>query len=555
MERRDDHAMLDFVLSQLIDPDAFLKKVQSLYGSDAVDMDTLAFRDGRLFERHSFPMIMDGVKIGRVWSFRDITERKRAEKVLRDEQKRMSTILDTVGDPIFVKDNDLRFVLANRAFYDMLGLQQDAVIGSTLAKNLPADEMRHFLEIDRRVLDTGIPDLQEESLTVRDGLTLNILTRKARFIDDSGKAFVVGAIHNITESKRTENALRLKNLVFDASLAANSIANAAGVITEANDMFLRVWGYQDRNEVIGKSILHFINDPNGAATIIKALDAIGEWTGEFTAKRKDGSTFDAQSIATTVRDETGTTIGYQSSVMDITEHKQAEAALRKSHSELEDKVKERTSRLRVLAEELMQVEHRERKRIAYVLHEDLQQNLAAIKIKVSELRQDLPDEAMCRTADRTLELLDTSIALTRGLCIDLRPPVLYELGLAAALEWLGGDMEEKLGLVIDVKADKASDFATDDMRTFAFTAVRELVMNVYKHAGVKDASICVNPPSAGRIVIEVQDKGVGFNVQLEQAEKFGLFSIRERAIALGGSLDVVGHPGGGTCATLTLPAR
>ncbi len=138
----------------------------------------------------------------------DITERKRVEMLLRDEQKRMNTILDTVGDPIFVKDSEFRFVLANRAFYEMLGLKEKDVIGNTLAKDLPADEMKHFFEIDQRVLDTGKADLREEPLTVKDGRTLTILTRKACLVDDSGKKYVVGAIHDITDIRKAEEILQ-----------------------------------------------------------------------------------------------------------------------------------------------------------------------------------------------------------------------------------------------------------------------------------------------------------------------------------------------------------
>ena len=97
MDSGDDRVLLNFVLAQLSDPDAFLKKVQSLYGTDVLDMDALTFKDGRIYERYSFPMMMDGTVIGRVWSFRDITERKRQEKLLSEKNTELERFTYTVS--------------------------------------------------------------------------------------------------------------------------------------------------------------------------------------------------------------------------------------------------------------------------------------------------------------------------------------------------------------------------------------------------------------------------------------------------------------------------
>ena len=97
LETGDDRALLDFMQDHLCDPDAFLKKVQELYGSDAVDMDTLVFKDGRVFERQGFPMKLEGAVIGRVWSFRDITERKRQERELSEKSLELERFTYTVS--------------------------------------------------------------------------------------------------------------------------------------------------------------------------------------------------------------------------------------------------------------------------------------------------------------------------------------------------------------------------------------------------------------------------------------------------------------------------
>jgi PAS domain S-box-containing protein len=143
----------------------------------------------------------------------DLTERKKAEIRLRDEKDRIRTILDMVGDPIFVKDNDHRITLANQAFYDMFGLDEKGVIGYTLVEAVPEKERKSFLQVDRSVLDTGFPNLQEEELTVG-GHTRSIITRKKRFIDESLKSFLVGSIHDITDRKLAEDKIIKANRVY-----------------------------------------------------------------------------------------------------------------------------------------------------------------------------------------------------------------------------------------------------------------------------------------------------------------------------------------------------
>jgi diguanylate cyclase (GGDEF)-like protein/PAS domain S-box-containing protein len=131
----------------------------------------------------------------------------------------------------------------------------------------------------------------------------------------------------ITELKSAEDALWLKSLVFDESITAISVASIDGVIVEVNAAFLLMWGYPGKDEVISKPLVHFLNNPNDVITILAALKKSGNWSGEYEAKRKDGSIFTAYGLASDLKDKNGRIIGYQSSVIEVTERKKADEIL------------------------------------------------------------------------------------------------------------------------------------------------------------------------------------------------------------------------------------
>lgn len=256
--------------------------------------------------------------------------------------------------------------------------------------------------------------------------------------------------------------------------------------------------------------------------------------------------------------------------MDITERKRAEDAVRKSEQRyrelsrlLEQKVKERTAeledqtvRLRRLAAELASAEQRERKRLAAVLHDDLQQLLVAAKMNLEQSLGRGGDarvrEALGRAQGQVEEAAKTARDLTRR----LRPPVLYEAGLTGAVEWLASDIREKHGLEVAVKTDNVGLNMSDDIKALVFECVRELLLNVAKHAKVDHATIEVREFD-GHLLIMVADQGVGFDpdkaMAYEGGGAFGLFSIRERIDALGGKVKIESANGNGCQITLEVP--
>jgi signal transduction histidine kinase len=156
-------------------------------------------------------------------------------------------------------------------------------------------------------------------------------------------------------------------------------------------------------------------------------------------------------------------------------------------------------------------------------------------------------------ADRTLQELTEAIALTRDLTTRLSPPVLYQLGLRPALEALVDEMRAHASLSVRITGLRTFRLPSDEVRHFVFDAVRELLLNVSKHAGVKSAAIRIRPAGEKRISVAVCDKGKGMPRNHDQSQRFGLFSIRERAEAMGIGFDISSRPGKGTCVALTMP--
>lgn len=143
-------------------------------------------------------------------------------------------------------------------------------------------------------------------------------------------------VRDITERRQAEAELQLKKLVFERSITANSIADSTGLIRYANEAFVTMWGYRNRDDVIGKPISAFLNSDDEAQKVIHALNETGEWKGEYTALRQDESTFMALGLATTIKDTSGEVIGYQSSVLDVTERTQFQDSLLKSQESIKN---------------------------------------------------------------------------------------------------------------------------------------------------------------------------------------------------------------------------
>lgn len=273
--------------------------------------------------------------------------------------------------------------------------------------------------------------------------------------------------------------------------------------------------------------------------------------------------------------------------LDITQRKLAEEALQKAHDELERRVAERTAeltrmnetlryeieerqrteekllkyqqRLRQMSSEMTLLEERQRRRIAVDLHDSIGQTLAVSKMKLAEARKQSKSRQLIQELTDIYDLIDETIKYVRTLIPELSPPILYELGLEAAIEWLLEKFEDQYPIKIRFETDGQPKTLSDDFRVVLFQAVRELVMNTIKHA--KASLITVSVTKNGDfIVLEIIDNGSGFDfAQLDSVESkdtgFGLFSVRERLNALGGHVEIESGENKGTRVTLKAPVK
>ncbi|MCS6304169.1 MAG: response regulator [Nitrospira sp.] len=337
----------------------------------------------------------------------------------------------------------------------------------------------------------------------------------------------------------------------------------------------RLFGYRE-GEVVGQPVLMLI-PPNRVDEEPRILERIGRGERiehyETVRRRKDGTLLDVSLTVSPIMNAYGQIIGASKIARDISEPKQAQETLRTSEerlrvfaSQLEQRVAERTQELaqsedhlRTLAKELNLAEQRERKRLATELHDHLRQMLVLGRLTIGQSKR---VAAVVPAVEQILKKMDDifsdSLTYTRTLVADLSPTVLRDHGLAAALQWLGTYMR-KYNQTVTVTVPGDEDLKLpEDQVILLFQSVRELLINSSKYAGTGQAKVTIEQRD-GLLRIDVRDEGAGFDLAAAGtpsggiSSKFGLFSIRERMRALGGSFEIESALGQGTTATLMLP--
>ena len=378
----------------------------------------------------------------------------------------------------------------------------------------------------------------------------------------------------MAEKVRTrESALRVSENRWAVTLASIGDAviatDTGGRITFLNRVAESLTGWS-RDDAAGKpvqEVFRIVNERTRAMVEdpVSQVTQTGMKVGLANHRmlvRKDGGEIPIDDSGAPIRDEDGHILGVVLTFRDITERKRAEETLRQANEGLEQRVRERTAELQEradqlgrLSSQLTMAEQRERKRLAQILHDGLQQYLVAAKMQVGGLMEQAPDAAFKQAAAEVEDLLNESVKVSRSLSAELSPPILHEAGLLAGLEWLSRWKYDKHGLKVQLAIKMDSPVLTEDVKVLLFESIRELLLNVVKHAKTDSARVSLFQQDERSLQIIVSDNGVGFDPTRAGPDdgNFGLFSIRERLNLIGGRFEIDSFPGKGARFTLTAP--
>lgn len=506
----------------------------------------------------------------------EIAERERAEEVLR----KLSSAVEQAGDSVIITDREGFIEFVNPSFEHQTGYSREEAIGQTprlVKSGLHAPEFYQQLwqtilagQVFRNVVINRKKDgtLYYEDKTISP--VRNSQGQITHFVSDG---------LDITERIRAEATLKESEEKYRTLIEVSQEAifvNHNDHIVYANPATLTLLGAQRPEQIIGKSPFEFVHPQYHEVVRDRIRSTLDKGASapllEEKYVRLDGTVIDVEVVATPLTYKDGRAI--QVMARDITERKRAETTLACAHAELERQadalrleVNERTraeaearrseEQLRALTAHVEQVREEERTWISREIHDELGQLLTGIKLDLSWVGQRLPDDQdALRAKIRTMgTLIDTTIQSVRRIAGELRPGLLDDLGLMAAIEWQVQQFQSRTGIRTRLTAEPSEIELDREHSTTAFRILQEALTNVARHAQAAAVSINLTA-DAKQLILKVIDNGKGITSQaLADRRAFGLLGMRERALLMGGQVTISGRPGQGTTVTLVMPLK
>jgi PAS domain S-box-containing protein len=485
-------------------------------------------------------------------------ELEQASRALDLSEARLRGIFDSATDSILTADETHTIVMANPAAARTFRRAMDELLGVPLEQLIPE---RFRREQGRDEPGSGVFEVSANHVGLLPDATGLRADGEEFPIDAAVSHLNVGdqqlytvILRDITERRRAETALldseaRLRRLL--ALLPEAVVVFSSGRISFVNDAAQRLLG-ADEAALLGRPWLEFIH-PDSVELVQSRILALEGGAAvvpliEEKILRADGSTRSVEATSTLIQDHDA--VSMLSVVRDVTELRQVQSELVRSHSDL---------RRLVAAQDKVQED--ERKRIARELHDDLQQRLAAIKLDLFAIGQRLTDdpEGVAHLLAEVDDLASAAIDSTRRIVSDLRPQILEDLGLAPALESLIGQFSKRTGIAcqLEVQDEAAGEQALHSpaVMTCLYRVAQEALNNVARHSRATMVQVQLAEAVDGGLVLRISDNGKGLSADdRHKLHSFGLLGMHERVRAVGGELRINSQPDAGTTLDVAVKA-
>jgi PAS domain S-box-containing protein len=502
-------------------------------------------------------------------------KRAAADEVLRRFELLANHSRDII---LFLNFQTGRILEANAAAGKAYGYSREELLALTI-KDLRAPGM--LAQTDEQMMTAFESGIQFETVHRRKDATTFPVEVSSQGAIIGGMQTLISVIRDITERKEAEEGLQTTLLrfyaIFSGLRSAILLVKNEARVEYANQAFCDYFRLKESSaalknltapEMIAKIKNVYLKPDDAIVRISEIVNRARPVIAEEVAMQ-DGRTCLRDFIPLFVG---GKPYGRLWHHLDISDRKKAEESLARLNENLEATIKKRTedlhaanraleeraTQLRALAGQLTAAEQRERKHLAKILHDGLQQYLVAARMRMEVLAGEITDYTVRQGALAVEGLLGESINVSRSLAAELSPPILHDGGILAGMEWLSRFMANKHGLRVNLTMEMDSLILSENVKIFLFEAVRELLLNVVKHAKVGSAKVHVRQNDAGHLQITVSDQGTGFDVATalhiqDGATGFGLFSIYERISLIGGQFEIQSSLGNGATFSLITP--
>ncbi|MEN3370014.1 MAG: hypothetical protein V7609_2157 [Verrucomicrobiota bacterium] len=475
----------------------------------------------------------------------EIAERKLAEEAVKRAENRIRLVIDTTPALIHTGRPDGYLDYFNQRWLKYVGLSLEEIKGWAWTNVIHPEDVEGMVNEWRAVIASGKPFQYEARVRRADGEYRWMLHHKVPLRDEEGDIVKwYGSSIDIEDRKRAEMQWRL---LIDAIPQQIWSGPPDGSLDYCNERWRSYMGLglQELRGDGWQAMLH----PDDRDRVLKAwCESVATGTPYEQEERHRGADGGYRwflSRGLPLRDAEGRIVRWYGTNTDIEHRKRADKEVEAANHQL-----------RSLSGRLLHVQEEERRHLARELHDEIGQALTAAKINTDMLRSAAPSD-LCERLNENATILDRVLQQTRQISLDLRPPVLDDLGLVAALRWYVDQQAKRAGLRARFSADSRADEASAPIQTACFRLAQEAITNAIRHAGATTLTVEVRQ-SDSSLSLVVQDDGVGFDVakaeaRAAQGASLGLIGIKERAALAGGRTRIVSSPGKGTTVEIHLP--